>query len=105
MTEKIAVFTEPPDGAPPVEFSFGPAHLALTPSPNACNQLALIWGVYPLMHETGHLEPQILKLGEKTLLDAEVVEKDERLIMMAGRLSPRPSSSVVVWTIGSEVTK
>ncbi|MBX3288747.1 MAG: pyruvate kinase [Acidobacteria bacterium] len=107
MTEKIAVFTESGLMARRLSsFRSGLRTFALTPSPNACNQLALIWGVYPLMHETGHSSREILKLGEKTLLDAEVVEKDERLIMMAGRLSGHGlSSSVVVWTIGSEVTK
>jgi len=46
----------------------------------------------------------MLMLGERTLLEAGVVESDETIIMMAGRLSGLGlSSSVIVWTIGEEV--
>ena len=48
----------------------------------------------------------ILKIGEKTLLDAAVVSHGETLIMMAGRLSGLGlSSSVIVWSIGEEVAR
>jgi hypothetical protein len=44
--------------------------------------------------------------GEKTLLNAGVVEAGETLIMMAGRLSGLGlSSSVIVWTIGEDVPR
>jgi hypothetical protein len=48
----------------------------------------------------------MLKDGEKTLLEARVVEKGETIVIMAGRLSGLGlSSSVVVWTIGEEIPK
>ena len=48
----------------------------------------------------------MLKDGEKTLLEAGVVENGETIVMMAGRLSGLGlSSSVVVWTIGEDVPK
>jgi pyruvate kinase len=97
----------------------------LTTSEDAFNQLALIWGVVPFFNrdlkvtvdrqvgegtmmdllnteidKTGDL----LKVGEKTLLGAGVVEPGETIIMMAGRLSGHGlSSSVIVWTIGSDI--
>jgi hypothetical protein len=46
----------------------------------------------------------MLQTGEETLLRAGVVEEDETIVMMAGRLSGHGlSSSVVVWTIGEEI--
>jgi hypothetical protein len=49
---------------------------------------------------------ELLKVGERTLLDAGVVEPGETLIMMAGRLSGHGvSSSVIVWTIGEDVPR
>jgi hypothetical protein len=46
----------------------------------------------------------MLKIGENCLLEAGVVEHDETLIMMAGRLSGfGVSSSVIVWTIGEKI--
>ena len=48
----------------------------------------------------------LLKTGEKTLLDAGVVANGETIIMMAGRLSGHGlSSSVIVWTIGEDVPR
>ena len=49
---------------------------------------------------------ELLMVGERTLLDAGVVEQGETLIMMAGRLSGHGlSSSVIVWTIGEDVPR
>jgi hypothetical protein len=48
----------------------------------------------------------MLKIGEDVLLRANVVEVGETLVMMAGRLSGLGlSSSVIVWTIGEDVTR
>lgn len=105
MTEKIAVFTESGLMARRLSsFRSGLRTFALTTSENACNQLALIWGVQPFVHEIPWATQEMLKIGERTLLEAEVVEKGERLIMMAGRLSGLGlSSSVVAWTIGEDI--
>ena len=49
---------------------------------------------------------EMLKTGERMLLDAEVVSASETMIMMAGRLSGHGlSSSVIVWTIGEKVAR
>jgi pyruvate kinase len=102
----------------------------LTTSIDACNQLALIWGVQPMYHRAVQkvVDPQasignvtmmdlscsvgadataeLLKVGEDTLLEAGVVERGETLIMMAGRLSGHGlSSSVIVWTIGEDIPR
>jgi pyruvate kinase len=105
ITEKVAVFTD--SGLMARRLSSvrsGLQTFALTTSPDACNQLALIWGVRPFVHEMPWATKEMLMIGEKTLLEAGVVEHDETIIMMAGRLSGLGlSSSVIVWTIGEEV--
>ncbi len=107
MTEKVAVFTE--SGLMARRLSTvrsGLQTFALTTSTDAYNQLSLIWGVQPFCHEHGVTANEMLEIGEKTLLDASVVEPGETLIMMAGRLSGRGlSSSVVVWSIGERVAR
>jgi pyruvate kinase len=107
MTEKVAVFTESGLMARRLSsFRSGLVTFALTSSPDACGQLALIWGVEPYIHGSGVSTEQMLKVGETTLLSAGVVEKDETIIMMAGRLSGLGlSSSVLVWTIGADVPR
>ena len=75
--------------------------VALTISPHVRNELALIWGVEALIVPLADSTEEMLKFGEKTLLDAGVVEKDEMIVIMAGRLSGLGlSSSVTLFTIG-----
>jgi pyruvate kinase len=106
-TEKVAVFTE--SGLMARRMSSvrsGLSTFALTNTPEVYNQLSLIWGVEPLLHDTADTTEAMLKDGEKTLLEARAVEKGETIVMMAGRLSGLGlSSSVVVWTVGEDVPR
>jgi len=105
MTEKVAVFTD--SGLMARRLSSvrsGLQSFGLTTSADACNQLALIWGVHPFVHERPGATNEMMMIGEKTLVDKGVVEPGETIIMMAGRLSGFGlSSSVIVWTIGEAV--
>ncbi|MGB5014436.1 MAG: pyruvate kinase, partial [Pyrinomonadaceae bacterium] len=129
MTEKVAVFTE--SGLMARRLSTvrsGLQTFALTTSKDVRNQLSLIWGVKPFYHAdlaTVDLDNSIgsttmfdlmntspdktgdlLKIGEKTLIDAGVVTLGETIIMMAGRLSGQGlSSSVIVWSIGENIPR
>jgi pyruvate kinase len=128
-TEKVAVFTESGLMARRLSsFRSGMLTFALTTSEDARNQLALIWGVRSYYHESLNNEnaavdpgnatmldlmnsdtnstDEMLKIGERILLDVGVVEVGETLIMMAGRLSRLGlSSSVIVLTIGEDVAR
>lgn len=107
LTEKVAVFTE--SGLMARRLSTirsGLQTFGLTSSKDACNQLALIWGVEPYMHKSGGTTKDMLREGEKTLAKSGVVSPGETIIMMAGRLSGLGlSSSVIVWTIGEDIPK
>jgi len=106
-TEKVAVFTE--SGLMARRLSSvrsGLQTFALTTSQDACSQLALVWGVKPFVHEGADSTGKMLKVGESTLIEANVVTNGETLIMMAGRLSGLGlSSSVIVWTIGEDMAR
>lgn len=107
LTDKVAVFTE--SGLMARRLSSirsGLLAFALTHTDENRNQLALIWGVEPLCHESAKTTEAILKDGEETLLKAKVVEPGETIVMMAGRLSGLGlSSSVIVCTIGENVPR
>lgn len=78
--------------------------VALTPSEDVRNELALIWSIAPFIHHIGHSTEEMLKTSEQTLLNAEMVEHGEIIVMMAGRLSGLGlSSSVTLYRIGSEL--
>jgi len=80
--------------------------IALTSSREAINELALIWGVEPLLTATSQSTEELLKLGEKTLLDARAANRGEKIVIMAGRLSGLGlSSSVTLYQIGGDASE
>jgi pyruvate kinase len=79
--------------------------IALTTSRLVQNELALIWGVESLLVPQAKSTEQMLKFGEKTLLEAGVVQSGEMIVIMAGRLSGLGlSSSVTLFTLGETGT-
>ncbi len=107
MTEKVCVFTESGLMARRLSsFRSGLQTFALTTSKRARNQLSLIWGVNALYKEFTESTEEMLRIGEKTLLNNEAVEMGETIVLMAGRLSGLGlSSSVIVWTIGENTPR
>jgi len=78
--------------------------VALTNSDAVRAELALIWGVDSLLMPHAVTTEEMLKHGEKTLLDSGAVEKGEMIVVMAGRLSGLGlSSSVTLLTVGGPV--
>ncbi|MGH9882824.1 MAG: pyruvate kinase, partial [Pyrinomonadaceae bacterium] len=75
--------------------------VALTQTRSVQCELALIWGVESLLTPPAESTEEMLKWGEKTLLEAGVVAAGEMIVMMAGRLSGLGlSSSVTLFTVG-----
>lgn len=79
--------------------------IALTNSTHVQNELSLIWGVEALLTPPATSTEEMLKRGEKTLLDAGIVENGEVIVVMAGRLSGLGlSSSVTLFTVGRKIS-
>src|SRR6476660_5280814 len=75
--------------------------IALTNSREVQNELALIWGVESLIIPHAETTEEMLRLGERALLESGAVEKGEMIVIMAGRLSGLGlSSSVTLFTVG-----
>lgn len=78
--------------------------VALTPLVNVRNELALIWGITPLIHQISETTEDMLSSGEQTLIKSGLVKNGEVIVMMAGRLSGLGlSSSVTLYRIGEEL--
>lgn len=78
--------------------------IALTSSREAMNELALIWGVESVKIAHSRSTEEILKIGEQTLLQANLAEIGETIVVMAGRLSGLGlSSSVTLYTIAGDI--
>ena len=77
--------------------------VALTHSIEVQSELALIWGVEPLIATPAESTEEMLKAGEQTLLKSGIVQKGDVIVMMAGRLSGLGlSSSVTIYTVGGD---
>jgi pyruvate kinase len=77
--------------------------VALTPTRDVQNELALIWGVEPLGHMPCDNTEQMVKTGERALLEAGIVEQGEMIVLMAGKLSGLGlSRSVKLHEIGDD---
>jgi pyruvate kinase len=80
--------------------------IALTPRREVQNELSLIWGVEAIAHQPGESTDEMMRLGERTLLEAGAVQQGDMLVIMAGRLSGLGlSSSVSVHTVGELVPR
>ena len=78
--------------------------VALTHRPEVLCELSLIWAVEPLLITQAHSTEDMLKVGEKALLDAGLVDKGETIVVMAGRLSGLGlSSSVSIYTVSGSL--
>ena len=78
--------------------------IALTHRPEVLCELALIWAVEPLLITQAQSTEEMLRVGEKALLDAGVVDQGETIVVMAGRLSGLGlSSSVTIFTVGGSL--
>ncbi|HEX9544817.1 MAG TPA: pyruvate kinase [Pyrinomonadaceae bacterium] len=78
--------------------------IALTNSADVRNELALIWGVEALIMPHADSTEEMLKVGERTLLESGAVEKGEMIVVMAGRLSGLGlSSSVTLFTVAGDI--
>src|SRR5437773_1554438 len=78
--------------------------IALTSSRDVMNELALIWGVEPVIIARSKSTEEILKIGEQILLQAGLVEPGETVVIMAGRLSGLGlSSSVTLYTVAGDI--
>jgi pyruvate kinase len=78
--------------------------IALTSSREIINELALIWGVDSVLTTQSRSTEELLKLGEQSLLQNDLVDLGETIVIMAGRLSGLGlSSSVTLYTVEGDI--
>lgn len=77
--------------------------VALTPSEEVRNELALIWGVESLIHSPADSTRDLIKVGDRVMLEAGLTRQGEIIVVMAGRLSGLGlSSSMTLHAVGEE---
>ncbi|MGH9945052.1 MAG: pyruvate kinase [Pyrinomonadaceae bacterium] len=80
--------------------------VALTHTRDVQNELALVWAVEPIIHPPSPSTEEMIRTGDRTLLEAGLVQQNELIVLMAGRLSGLGlSSSMTLHTIGEGVPR
>jgi pyruvate kinase len=80
--------------------------VALTPDRRVRDELSLVWGVETHVHPACDNTEDMLKICERTLVEAGIVQEKETIVVMAGRLSGLGlSSSVTLYTIGGPLPR
>lgn len=80
--------------------------IALTPDRRVRDELSLVWGVETHVHPDCDNSEDMLKVCERTLLEAGIVQQGETIVFMAGRLSGLGlSSSVTLYTVGGPLPR
>lgn len=75
--------------------------VALTPSPQVQNELALIWGIESVLHRHLGRTEELVKEGDVLFQREGIAEKGEVIVLMAGRLSGLGlSSSMKLHVVG-----
>jgi pyruvate kinase len=58
--------------------------VAVTPSPRTYRQLALVWGVIPVL-TTEHVSyAEMLEVGRRAVIDRRLAEAGDRVVLTAG---------------------
>ncbi|MDQ3134320.1 MAG: pyruvate kinase [Acidobacteriota bacterium] len=79
---------------------------ALTHSREVLNELALIWAVEPHIYSPPATTEDMITTGDRTLLEAGIVQQGQIIVLMAGRLSGLGlSSSMTLHAVGEDITK
>jgi pyruvate kinase len=65
---------------------------ALTPNPQIADQLALVWGVEPVLISSVETTDDLISMGEKVLLEQGHIEVGQEIVILAGR-SPRKETA------------
>ena len=80
--------------------------IALTTERGVACELSLVWGIETIHHEPCDSTEEMMKLCERTLVEAGIVQQKEIIVLMAGRLSGLGlSSSVTLYTIGGPLPR
>jgi pyruvate kinase len=80
--------------------------IALTSNRAVQNELSLVWGVESLVHPPSANTEDMIRVCERTLVEAGAVQQGETIVLMAGRLSGLGlSSSVTLLTIGGDLPR
>ena len=68
---------------------------ALTPDARVADQLALVWGVTPVLIPIVNTSDELIALGEQTLLDRGLVKQGEELVILAGRSPTKETANLM----------
>lgn len=68
---------------------------ALTSNPRTADQLCLAWGVVPILVPPVDSTDELIRLGERVLLDAGLIRRGEEIVILAGKTPSRETANLM----------
>ena len=76
---------------------------ALTPQPQVADQLAMAWGVTPVLVPMVRSTDDMVRTGEQALLDRNLVKPGDEIVIVAGRAPQEGTTNFLkIHTVGAE---
>lgn len=72
----------------------GPLY-ALTSNPRTADQLCLAWGVVPILIPPVDTTDELIRIGERVLLEKGLVEEGEEIVILAGNAPTREAANLM----------
>ncbi|MEQ1501462.1 MAG: pyruvate kinase [Myxococcota bacterium] len=72
----------------------GPLY-ALTSNPRTADQLCLAWGVVPIVVPPVDSTDELIRVGERVLLDLGLIARDEEIVILAGNTPSRETANLM----------
>lgn len=69
--------------------------IGITPHLHALRQMALYWGVCPVMAPSGHSTDEMIHLGEKVVLRRGILEKGDTVVIVSGTQLSRGATNMM----------
>ena len=74
---------------------------ALTNNPQTADQLCLAWGVIPILVPPVDSTDELIRVGERVLLEKGLIQQGEEIVILAGKAPSREAANLMkIHTVG-----
>src|SRR5262245_6512026 len=70
--------------------------IAFTPHERTCSALAAVWGIEPYLLGFDGRGAELLERADRAMMDKKLVDRDDMIVIMAGRIPEQPSLSSIM---------
>jgi pyruvate kinase len=77
--------------------------IALTPKPDVCNRMSMLWGVIPLLIEEPHRTDELLESGEQAIIARNLLHRGDSVVFCAGNTQLKGATNMLkIYHLGED---